>query len=115
MEARRVFVIGNNIFAETLVQLLAGSPDLRVSGSALTIEAALPDIRTSEPDAIIVAGVVPDPDTSLARFIATHPTIPVIRTDLSTNTVQVITSQQVVVHTSTDLLAAINALPKQKS
>lgn len=107
-----MFVIGNTIFAETLAQLLTGNPGLAVSGSALTLDAALPEIEALKPDAVIVAAVVSAADAALARFIAAHPDIPVIRTDLSTNTVQVITSQQIVVHSSSDLLAAIHALPK---
>jgi len=109
--ARFIFIVGDTLFADALAQLLGSSPGLQVCGSAPTIAAALPRLEASNPDAVILAGVVSPHDALLARFMATHPAAPVIRTDPDSNAVEVIFSQRIAVHSTTDLLAIIDALP----
>jgi DNA-binding NarL/FixJ family response regulator len=57
MKIRRVCIVGDSLFAETLGQMLAGAPAVEVVGAASTPEAALPVLEMQHPDAVIVAGV----------------------------------------------------------
>jgi DNA-binding NarL/FixJ family response regulator len=110
MDAPRVFVIGDSLFAETLAQLLARAGVVNVINAAPTCEAALPLLAQAPCDALVCA------DTgdlgSLGLLLAAYPDLPIIRADLDTDSVQVITSRRVGARTS-DLLAAIAALPKR--
>ena len=113
MEARRVFIVGNSLFAESLARTLA-SATVEVSGSAPTPEAAIPMIKAQCPDAVIVANASAEetPPAIFGQFLAAYPDLPIIYADLSADNVQVITSQRVGTRSS-DLLAAIAALPKR--
>lgn len=113
MEARRVFIVGDSLFAETLAGMLA-SADVEVIASAPTPEATLAIIKTQCPDAVIVANASADetPPATFGQFLAAFPDLPIIYADLITDNVQVIKSQQVGPR-STDLLAAIAALPRR--
>lgn len=113
MAARRVFIVGDSLFADSLANLLARTPQVQVVATSPNIEGLLAQIDIARPDAIIVAAVGNSPDVSLAQFLSAHPEIPVFCTDLDTNSVQVIHSQRILVHSSGDLLAAIDSLPKQ--
>jgi hypothetical protein len=112
MEARKVFIIGDSLFAETLTSMLAASATVRLAGSAPTPEAALPLLKTCIPDAVIVAGVNEPSPSAFGQLLAAFPDLPIIHADLSASDVQVITSQRVGTRSS-DLLAAITALPKR--
>jgi DNA-binding NarL/FixJ family response regulator len=113
METRRIFIIGDTLFAETLAKLLAADDTIQVSGTANNLDDALPQLRPSHPDAVIVAGVNRMPDAVFARFLVECPEISILCTDLGTNDVQIVVNQRVSVHNSGDLLAIITALPKR--
>ena len=55
MELRNVFVVGDSLFAETLIQLLGDSQTVSVIGTAPTPEDAIPKLKSQTPDAVIVA------------------------------------------------------------
>lgn len=110
MQARRIFIIGDSLFAETLAGMLRHAGDVTVVGAAAKPEAAFPLIPGTCPDAVIVAGIGEDPTQDLGQLLAAFPDLPVIRADLNADSVQVITSQRVSARPS-DLLAAIAALP----
>jgi chemotaxis response regulator CheB len=115
METRRVFIVGDSLFAETLVQTLGiANPAVEMAGSAPTPEAAMPLIKTKRPDAVVVAkaSAGEPPSAVFGQFLAAYPDLPIIYADLSANDVQVITSQRVGARSS-DLLAAIAELPKR--
>lgn len=112
MEARKVFLIGDSLFAETLTNTLAASVAVQLAGSAPTPEAALPLLKTCTPDAVIVAEVNEPSSSAFGQLLAVFPDLPIIRADLSASDVRVITSQRVGARSS-DLLAAITALPKR--
>ena len=117
MNRHRVFIVGDSLFAEALVQLLAGCANtdaVEVIGSAPTIEAVLPLLKAKCPDVVIVAG--PDEATTeiFDPILATCPDLPIICADPGADNVQVITSQRVGTRSS-DLIAAIVALPRQRS
>lgn len=112
MEERRIFIVGDSLFAETLTQLLRQEHAVKIIGSASTLADALPLLQTHHPDVVIVARVASQPDAAFARFLSAYPQLPVICLDLSSNDLQVIVSQRLVAHSSTELLAAIHTLPK---
>lgn len=113
VEVRKVFVVGNSLFAETLARTLTNA-SVEVTASTPTPEAALSLLKTQHPDAVIVANASADetPPAAFGQFLAAYPDLPIIYADLSTDHVQVITSQRVGARSS-DLLAAIAALPKR--
>ncbi len=113
MKTRKVFVIGDSLFAETLTRMLASAGTVRVVGSAPTPEAALPLLATCRPDAVIVAGESELSTLAFGQVLTAHPDLPVIRADLSMDSVQVITSQRIGTRPS-DLLAAVAGLPKRR-
>ena len=113
VKTRKVFVIGDSLFAETLTRMLASAGTVRVVGSAPTPEAALPLLATCRPDAVIVAGESELSTLAFGQVLTAHPDLPVIRADLSMDSVQVITSQRIGTRPS-DLLAAVAGLPKRR-
>jgi DNA-binding NarL/FixJ family response regulator len=113
MEIRRVFIIGDTLFAETLAKLLAEDDTIQVAGTASGLEEALRLLKNCRPDAVIVAGVERLPGAAFARFLVEYPEISILSTNLDTNDVQVVVNQRISVHNTGDLLAVIAALPKR--
>ena len=113
MEARRVLVVGDSLFAEALTQTLAKT-SVEIVGCAPTPEAALPLLKTKCPDAVIIANASADPTLPavFGQFLAAYPDLPIICANFGVNAIQVVSSHQVGTHSS-DLLAAISALPKR--
>lgn len=111
MELRNVFVVGDSLFAETLIQLLGDSQTVSVIGTAPTPEDALPLLKSQSPDAVIVAVADESIVAAFAPILVANPNLPIIHADLNTNQMQVITNQSIDARVS-DLLAAIAALPK---
>ncbi|MBI3244693.1 MAG: hypothetical protein HYZ49_20635 [Chloroflexi bacterium] len=113
METRKVFVVGDSLFAEALTQILAKTA-VEIVGSAPTPEAALPRLKTKCPDAVIIANASAEPTLPavFGQFLAAYPNLPIICANLGANDIQVITSQRAGTGSS-DLLAAIAALPKR--
>ncbi len=112
MEKRRIFIVGDSLFAETLTQLLGQEQVVEIVGTASTLAGALSLLSNSHPDVVIVARVASQPDAAFARFLSACPQLPVICLDLSSNDLQVIVSQRLIAHSSNDLLAAIASLPR---
>lgn len=112
MKARRVFVVGESLFAETLVKMLAGAESIEVIGSAPTLKAALPLIETGQPHAVIVASAGEIP-AATGEFLSVHLDLPIICADLSMNHVRVITSQRIAAR-SDNLIKAIRRLPARR-
>ncbi|MBC8335671.1 MAG: hypothetical protein H8E29_10420 [Anaerolineales bacterium] len=112
MELRNVFVVGDSLFAETLIQLLGDSQTVSVIGTAPTPEDAIPKLKSQTPDAVIVAVADESIVAAFTPILIANPNLPIIHADLNTNQMQVITNQSIDARVS-DLLAAIAALPKQ--
>ncbi|MBT3314649.1 MAG: hypothetical protein HN390_08540 [Anaerolineae bacterium] len=112
MKKRNVFVVGDSLFAETLIQALGDSQNVVVIGSAPTPDDALPLLEELSPDVVIVAVADEAVVAAFTPILIANPNLTIIHTDLSTNQMQVITNQSVDARMS-DLLAAIAALPKQ--
>lgn len=116
MDGRRVFIVGDSLLAEGLAQMLAsyaGVGAVEVIGSAPTLEVALPLLKVKRPDVVIVAGTDEAATTIFGPLLTTHSDLPIIRADPNADKVQVITSQRIDARSS-DLLAAIAALPKRQ-
>jgi DNA-binding NarL/FixJ family response regulator len=112
MEMRSVFVVGDSLYAETLIQVLGDSETVVVSGTAPTPEEAIVLLQSQSPDAVIVAVADESVVTTFAPILIANPNLPIIHADLNTNQVQVITNQSIDARIS-DLLAAIASLPKR--
>ncbi|MBT3337064.1 MAG: hypothetical protein HN975_16360 [Anaerolineae bacterium] len=112
MELRNVFVIGNSLFAETLIQSLGDSESVVVVGTAPTPEKALPKLKEKLPDAVIVAVADESVVVDFTPILVAIPDLAIFRADLNTNQVQVITNQSIDARIS-DLLIAIADLPRR--
>ena len=112
VETRKIIVVGDSLFAETLAGVLASPGAVEVIGSAPTPEAALFLLKAQCPDAVIVANAGEPLQAAFGQLLAAYPDLPLIRADLTANDVQVITSQNIGARSS-DLLAALAALPKR--
>ena len=113
MDARRVFLIGSSLFAESIARTLANSKEATLVGSAPDVAAALPALKLKRPDAVIVTGLEETATAIFDPILAEFPDLPIIRANPNAGTVQVITSQHIRARRA-DLLAAITALPKRK-
>lgn len=113
MVARSVLVIGDSLFADALKQTLADN-SVAIVGCVATLAAALPLLRATCPDAVIIAHAGADsaPPTVLGQILAAYPDLPIIYANLNTNVVRVVASHQLGPR-SADLLAAIAAIPKR--
>jgi hypothetical protein len=112
MAARRVFLVGDSLFAASLAQLLEQSPRVQVAGTYPTLEALLPQLPPAGQCAILFAGISSPPDAALLKLLSAFPEIPVLCSDPDANMVQVLSSQPIPVHSAQDLLAALSALPE---
>lgn len=108
---RRVVIVGTSLFAEALAQMLAGAA-IEIVGILPTLELAQTQIAAQDPDAIIVTSTDPTDTAVYGSLLALHPDLPIISTNPDADKIQVITSQRVSARSS-DLLAAIAALPKR--
>ncbi|MBT3239463.1 MAG: hypothetical protein HON98_03050 [Chloroflexi bacterium] len=114
MKLRNIFVVGDSLFAETLVEVLGRSENVTVIGTAPTPELALPLLESHFPDAVIVAVADENVKATFAPILIANPNLPIIHTDINTNQVQVITNQSIDAHIN-DLLAAIASLPDREA
>ncbi|MCP4139153.1 MAG: hypothetical protein GY755_02490 [Chloroflexi bacterium] len=112
MEIRSVFVVGDSLFAETLIQSLGDSENVAVVGTAPSLEEALPKLKEKLPDAVIMAVADESVIVDFSPILVAIPEIAIIRADLNTNQMQVITNQSIDARIS-DLLIAIAGLPKR--
>lgn len=111
----RVVIVGKSLFAEALAQMLANdTAAIEIIGITPTLEVAQPLIATEDPDAVIVTSADPTDTAIFGSLLALYPDLSIISTSLDVDKIQVITSQCINARSS-DLLAAIIALPKRRS
>lgn len=113
MDAHRILIAGDALFAETLAGLLRRNSAIEVIGIAPDLDGAQRLIDSLCPDALIYAIQTDERDDILSKFLNNNPNLSIVSTDPRTNAIRVIISQQISVHSSTDLLVAIAALPKR--
>jgi DNA-binding NarL/FixJ family response regulator len=107
--SHKVFVVGDSLFAEAIVQLLAHSAGIEVAGYAESVDTALAQIAVHRPDVVMVLGLAEQP-MGICPLLAAEPDLPVIRATLHFDGFRLIHSRQVGTRTA-DLLAAILELP----
>jgi CheY-like chemotaxis protein len=113
MTQYRIFVVGDSLFADTIVQMLRNGEVVEVLGTASGLEATVTWLETERPDAIIVAGTTEvDTGAIFGPLVAGYPDLPIIRTTLNARKIQVTTSRCIRADMP-DLLDAITTLPKQ--
>lgn len=110
MAARRVFVVGESLFAEALRGMLANSGLLAIAGVAPTADVARPLIEQDPPDVVILVGADAPSSAALGLFLTICPTVAVICTDLNTHTIHLFTGHAIGARFA-DLLDAIATLP----
>jgi hypothetical protein len=105
----RVLIVGNSLFAETLLQMLAGGDQVQVIGLVATLEQVPLSIAAEHPDAVIVAD---SQDKYLCNELCLRVRcdLPIIYTTLKDDYLTIFTSQRVKAAQS-QLLAAIATLP----
>lgn len=115
MSTRRVFVVGDSLFAETVAGTLrkADADAIEMIGSAPTLEAALPLLKTHQADAVIVAAIGQTPVATLSQLMSEQPDAAILCADLNTNEVEVISKRRVAAR-SGDLINAIRHLPARR-
>lgn len=112
MLARRVLIVGDTLFADALTRILGNHAEVELVGVAPTAKAAQAFITSHPLDALIIAGVGETAPAAFGEFLSQYPDLPILRADLHTNDVQIITSHRVSAR-SPDLLAALAALPRR--
>jgi len=113
VKTRRVLIVGDTLFAETLAQMLKRDETIQLVGTVASLAEAIPAMQANRPEAVIVAGVDRLPESALSDLLSVHPEVSIICSDLSANDIQVVVNQRVNVRSSGDLLAVIAALPKR--
>ena len=111
-ERRRILLIGDSIFAESLAQLLSQSEAVDLVCAVRSIEEALPHLAQAEADAVLIA-TTDEPSASFGLLLDACPDLPVIQTDLQQNRVRLITNHPVGQRPA-DLLATIASLPTRR-
>lgn len=109
---KRVFIFANQaMFAQGVMSLLAHEPGLEVIGCEADLEAALRQLRETQPDVVIVAQkeatLAPALDAIATRFLAEELHSKIIALNLHDNTICIYQREQRVIKEVADLLAAI--------
>lgn len=86
---------------------------MEIVGAASTLQAALPLLKANHLDAMIVVDTGPTCAVVFDPILIRCPDLPIVRLDLNSDQVQVITSRLVDARSS-EVLAAIAALPKRR-
>lgn len=110
MNLSKVFIVGDSLYATGINRVLEDSAQVRVIGRATSLFAAMSMLKTITPDVIIVAGTLEEETISLVgAFITVYSHVPILRTDLGTNKLQLIASQYLDA-SAFDLLTAMATL-----
>ncbi len=114
MDQHRIFVIGDSLFADSVTATMRHVDTVHVVGTAPSIEAIDSWLSLNHLDLIIVAGTTgEDSSADFGSLVARFPHLPIIRTTLNTDQIQITTSQCVGARLS-DLLEVIATLPKRR-
>ncbi|RMH01886.1 MAG: hypothetical protein D6706_01025 [Chloroflexi bacterium] len=113
MQECRVFIVGDSLFTDTLAQMLTNAENIRVTGTAVLSQRALPEtaIIQAQPQIIIMAisNTQKSSQELTAVLLSRFPDIPIIHTSLNQDYIQIITSRRIKAR-HTDLLTAIYEL-----
>ena len=106
---RRVLLVGDSLFADTLKHMLACSGEIEVVGVCTAPDELAASIAAGSPDALLVAGAV-EPDLYAEAYLRCE--LPIIYAALTDDHLTVFTSRRVKA-AQCQLLAAIGALPQR--
>jgi hypothetical protein len=106
---RRVILVGNSLFAETLQHLFGESAEVEVVDYVASVEQALSSIAAHSPDALIIADNS-DAYLSAELFLPMHCGLSILYASLDGDQVKVFSSRRIKASQS-ELLSAIAALP----
>jgi hypothetical protein len=112
MDQHRVLILGNSLSAEALTQILQVSHQLGAAKRVSTIEMALEVLASQEIDALLMIGTADETSHWYLSALNRYPDLPILRSDLSTPKIQVITSRCIEARLE-QLLEAIAALPRR--
>lgn len=113
MEACRVFIIGDSLFADGMAHMLTGSRIAEVIGCTPTLEMALALFAADYPDVVIVTALEQSRPILFEPLLTTCPDLSIIYVDLNrADRVQIITSRHIEPPKS-GLLAAIATIPRR--
>jgi DNA-binding NarL/FixJ family response regulator len=112
MDQSKVFIVGNSLYSAGIERILTNSATVEIIGRCSTLPAALPLLKTVNPDVIIVANLFEkETINAVGALVTLYSHIPILRMDLSTDKLQVITSRRLSA-SSSELVATIAALSK---
>lgn len=114
MNAHRILIVGDSLPAEAMAHMLSGDQHICVLGIAVTADEALATLAYLEADALLVIGTTDETISRYLPVLARYPRLPVLRSDISATTLQVITSRSIEPRLD-QLLAAIAVLPRSES
>lgn len=110
---RKVFIVGDSLFAETVAQLMDRHPGVALAGMAVDMDAALARLPDCEPDLIIVVPSGGRGEFNLDPLLDQYPDLPIVRADLTANDLRIIRSQRLEARTA-DLITAIQSFPTRR-
>ena len=108
---RNVLVVGTSFFADGIAQALAASEAVTVVGTAPTVIEAQASLEAESPDIVVVTGTTRESDAICIPLLSSHSDLAIIYVDVSTRTMQVITSRYVPARTA-DLMETIAGLSR---
>ena len=114
MDQHRILILGNSLMAEAMTQILRANHQMCVTERVSTIEAALAVLAGRAVDVLIIIGTIDETSIWYLSALARYPDLSVLRSDLSTPKIQVMTSHCIEARLD-QLLAAIVALPRRDS
>jgi AmiR/NasT family two-component response regulator len=106
-----VLIVGTSFFAEGIAQSLSASEAVTVVGMVPTVVEAKSAMEVTFPDVVIVTGTARESDAICVPLLASNANLTIIYVDISTRSMQVITSRYVPARTA-DLMEAIASLSR---
>ncbi len=110
MLTRKLVIIGDSLFADTLLESIGNSESVEIVGTAANPEESETLIRALSPDVVIVAGT--ELPVSINLILNNFPDLPIIHASLSKNQVYVITNHSID-SSIKEILNAISELPQR--
>lgn len=114
MDQHRVLILGSSLSAEAMTQILRLNRQTCVTERVSTLEAALVMLARRQFDVFVVVGTTDETSVWCLSALIRFPDLPILRSDLSTPKIQVITSRCIEARIE-HLLAAIAGLPRRDS
>ncbi|RCK74666.1 MAG: hypothetical protein ANABAC_1383 [Anaerolineae bacterium] len=112
MAEQRVLLVGDSLFAETMMQLFTQQPGILVTGISSSLSQAATWLSQYKPQAIIVAAGSNLPESALLQLLLRYPDLPILLMNLNSSEVLLIHSQRLEARSVQDILTIIASIPK---